>query len=163
MTLVEGFIPGALGRIVELHARYYALEWSFGTYFETKVASELSAFARRYDPATDLVLLALIDDVVHGSLVLDLNDPANQDQGAHLRWFISSDESRGTGLGGRMMQRAMTHVDAHADGRCWLTTFAGLAPARALYEKHGFAMVSEVEGQSYGISMREQTFKRHPE
>jgi len=160
MEIIEGFVPGAVGRIVELHARYYALEWSFGTFFETKVASELSEFARRYNADRDLVLLGVANDQVHASLILDMKDCADDRRGAHLRWFIASDEVRGTGIGGQMIARAMGHVDKYAGGRCWLTTFAGLMPARALYEKQGFHLVHENDASSYGTTVREQTFQR---
>ena len=162
MEFIEGFIPGSLGRIVELHARYYALEWSFGTFFETKVASELSEFAARYDPQKDLVLLVVKDDQIHASLIIDMNDPKRQDDSAHLRWFIVSDELRGEGIGRRLMTQAMAHVDQHAKGKCWLTTFAGLTPARALYEKHGFRLVREDDSHAYGVKVRAQVFERQP-
>ena len=37
-----GYVPGAIGRITELHATYYHEHWGFGRYFESKVATELS-------------------------------------------------------------------------------------------------------------------------
>ncbi len=48
-----GHVPGAIGRIVELHGRYYAREWRFGRYFEAKVASELGEFLARFDASRD--------------------------------------------------------------------------------------------------------------
>jgi len=43
-----GYIPGAIGRIVELHAIYYHKNWGFGQFFEAKVAGEMSEFIERY-------------------------------------------------------------------------------------------------------------------
>lgn len=34
------YLPGSVGRIVELHGRYYAENWRFGAFFEAKVASD---------------------------------------------------------------------------------------------------------------------------
>jgi hypothetical protein len=37
---LSGYIPGAIGRIVELHGRYYHEHWGFDLFFESKVATE---------------------------------------------------------------------------------------------------------------------------
>lgn len=49
MRIRKGYRPGAIGRVVELHGRYYSKYWNFGLFFETKVARELSEFMDRYD------------------------------------------------------------------------------------------------------------------
>jgi len=159
MDVSEEFAPGALGEIVALHSKFYALHWGFGLFFETKVARELSDFADRTSK-NDLVLIASDKDGVAASLILDLNDPISDDRGAHLRWFISSDRSRGTGIGRAFMERAVAHAEAHCKGRMWLTTFAGLKPARHLYEEFGFTLVSEEEGEAWGTRVQEQEFRR---
>ena len=43
-TIFTGYLPGAIGRIVELHANYYSLNWGFGLFFEARVAKEMSEF-----------------------------------------------------------------------------------------------------------------------
>lgn len=158
--IVEGWRPGALGFIIGEHGRYYAREWRFGPYFEAKVAAGLAEFTGRMAPATDRFFFAVDDaDRILGSLVLDLSDPIQPEGSAHLRWFILSDEARGQGLGETLMNAAMAHCDAHSRA-CWLTTFAGLDAARALYERHGFALEREEEAASWGTTVREQLFRR---
>ena len=157
--ITQGLVPGAIGTIVTLHAEYYARHWGFGTVFEAKVARELADFATRMK-ADDLVLLAGSGDRVTGSLILDLNDPESGPRGAHLRWFIIDPASHGEGLGRRMMAQAVSHIDEHADGQAWLTTFAGLDAARRLYEDFGFALVHEAEGDAWGSVVRQQEFRR---
>ncbi|MCO4823759.1 MAG: hypothetical protein KC451_02775, partial [Amylibacter sp.] len=98
MKIVEQFLPGSLGTIVALHGAHYARDWGFGTFFEAKVARELAQFAGRFR-ANDLVLLGVDEGGVAASLILDLNDPASGEWGAHLRWFIAADRCRGTGIG----------------------------------------------------------------
>jgi GNAT superfamily N-acetyltransferase len=160
MVIREGMVPGALGRIVQLHGTFYAREWGFGPYFEAKFASELAAFCQRQADPRDLVLLGFEQDELEASLILDLNDPESGGRGAHLRWFICSDHRRGSGVGRNLMQRAIKHVDLHADGKCWLTTFAGLDAARTIYEEFGFSLVEENPGESWGVTVSEQTFIR---
>lgn len=153
----DAYRPGALADIVGLHARYYSRHWGFGLAFETKVAAELAEFLARLDPARDLFLTAYHDGRVLGSVTVDV--AGGGPMGAHLRWFIVSDEARGTGLGGILLSRAMAFCDA-ASVPAWLTTFAGLDAARALYERHGFQLASESAVDQWSGGVREQLFQR---
>jgi hypothetical protein len=38
----QGWQPGALGRITEMHALYHAREHGFGAFFESRVAAGLT-------------------------------------------------------------------------------------------------------------------------
>jgi hypothetical protein len=40
----RGGVPGAIGRVVELHGTYDHACWKFGSFFEAKVAGELAEF-----------------------------------------------------------------------------------------------------------------------
>lgn len=159
MQIHAQFFPGAIGTIAALHGQHYAHHWGFGTYFEAKVAAELGGFAQRIT-ARDLVLLAKDDAGLIASLILDLNDPASGPRGAHLRWFITADRTRGTGIGRELLRRAMAHADQHCAGKVWLTTFQGLAPARHLYESMGFTLTHAAEGEAWGTRVTEQEFQR---
>lgn len=160
MDISEEFAPGALGEIVALHSKFYAVHWGFGLFFETKVARELADFADRATQ-NDLILIAQDKDGVAASLILDLNDPVSDERGAHLRWFICADQRRGTGIGRHFMERAVAHAEAYCKGRMWLTTFAGLKPARHLYEEFGFTLACEEEGKAWGTRVLEQEFRRY--
>lgn len=158
--LVEGWRPGALGFIIGEHGKYYARHWGFSAYFEAKVAAGVAEFTGRMEPSTDRFFLAVDDaERILGSLVLDLTDPAQPSGQAHLRWFILSVRARGQGLGEKLIANAMAHCDALSRA-CWLTTFAGLDAARALYERHGFMLEREEEAACWGTTVREQLFRR---
>lgn len=158
LTLHKGYLPGCIGRITELHARFYAAHTGFGLYFESKVARELAVFCERYDEARDGLWLALLDGQVEGAIVID-GVHADTD-GAHLRWFIASDRLRGSGAGSRLLTEAMAFCDARGYRRTYLWTFDGLQAARHLYEKHGFDLVQQQLGQQWGSEVREQRFER---
>jgi ribosomal protein S18 acetylase RimI-like enzyme len=165
LILAEGYRPGAIGRIVEMHAVYYARQWGLGAFLEAKVASEAAGFVDRYDPDTDLLLLALCGEIIAGSIIVDLNDPASKDvegsdRGAHIRWFILDNAIRGSGIGRQMMQRAADHIDRFAGGKAWLTTFAGLDAARRLYEDSGFRLFREARDDTWGDPVHEQLYLR---
>lgn len=159
MQIKTEFFPGAIGAIAKFHGEYYSKHWDFGVFFEAKVAEGLSSFALRKSEQ-DLVLLAVDDDGLAASLTLDLGDPESGDRGAHLRWFFAEDRCRGTGLGRQLMTRAMDHADRYVGGKAWLTTFAGLKPALALYEAFGFELAEEFDGATWGIGVQGQEFRR---
>jgi GNAT superfamily N-acetyltransferase len=159
--IVPAYRPGAIGRIVEMHAAYYARHAGFGLAFEAKVARELAAFLERLDPARDRIWLAMHDGRVEGSIVID--GIHADTEGAHLRWFIASDALRGSGAGKRLLGAALAFCDACRYPRTYLWTFAGLNPARHLYEKHGFRLVHQEPGSQWGTEVEEQRFERaHP-
>ncbi|MEM8975819.1 MAG: GNAT family N-acetyltransferase [Pseudomonadota bacterium] len=156
---LAGYLPGALAETVRLHMEYYAPQWNFGVAFETKVASEMAEFLGRLDADRDLFLTAHNDqgDML-GSITIDAEEVDSE--GAHLRWFITSDAARGTGLGRALMSRAIQFCDQCGYDRIYLTTFAGLEAARHLYESFGFVMVSESAVDQWQGGVREQRFER---
>lgn len=157
MEVMTGYIPGALGRIVELHGAYYGRHAGFGLYFESKVACELSEFVRRLESERDGLWLALSNGRIEGSIVID--GSCAEPNCAHLRWFIVSDVLRGQGLGNVLITAALDFCRAHAYTKVYLWTFEGLHAARHLYEKHGFRLTEQRRGQQWGKEVNEQRFE----
>ncbi len=155
--IVTGYVPGAIGDIAGLHARYYAKHWNFGLFFEAKVATEMAAFLRRMDPDRDGFWALSAGDRVAGGIVMD--GIHAEGEGAHLRWFIMADDMRGKGHGGRLLETAIAFSRSRGHGRIYLWTFAGLDPARHLYEKNGFRLAEERSGDQWGAVVTEQRFE----
>ena len=153
---LAGYVPGAIGRIAELHARYYSEEWDFGLYFEAKVAAELAAFLLRLDAARDGFWTVSLDGCVQGAIALDALEVKSK--GAHLRWFILSDALRGQGWGRRLLGQALELCRQRGYDRAYLWTFSGLEAARHLYEDAGFRLVEEREAEQWGKRMLEQRY-----
>lgn len=151
-----GYIPGLVGRVTELHARYYSAVWAFGSFFETKVASEMAAFISRYDPALDRVWSVLQNRRIYGSLSIDRS--GESEDTAHLRWFIMSEAHRGRGLGNELISRAMTFCRQQNYAKVYLWTFQGLDQAGHLYQKAGFELVEEFPGEQWGTPVTEQRY-----
>jgi GNAT superfamily N-acetyltransferase len=154
----SGYSVGCIGRITELHADFYAKLVGFGLPFEAKVARELAQFCENFDAKRDGLWLATVDGVIHGSIAID-GSHADTD-GAHLRWFITSDALRGQGMGSKLITRALDFCDTNGYMRVYLWTFDGLGTARHLYEKHGFHLAHEQVGTMWGGEVREQRFER---
>lgn len=156
---IGGYAPGALGRVVELHGRWYARHWNFGAHFECLVARGLADFIAAFDAARDGFWVARSgaapDGAIEGSVSLV---GARGAQPARLRWFILDEAAQGRGVGSRLMLTAMDFCRTAGYRHVYLTTFAGLHAARALYEKHGFALTHESEDRTWGVPVTEQRF-----
>ncbi|WP_050468607.1 bifunctional helix-turn-helix transcriptional regulator/GNAT family N-acetyltransferase [Herbaspirillum chlorophenolicum] len=152
----QAYVPGCIGDIASLHARYYAQAAGFGVFFEHKVGSELGAFAQALPaPGKDL-WLHVENGRTLASIAID-GDPASGV--AHLRWFIVDDSLRGSGIGSALLERALAFADAHAF-ETYLWTFQGLHAARHLYEAAGFTLAEESPGEQWGSRVVEQRFVR---
>lgn len=157
ITIVQGYTPGSIGRVAELHGTYYHANWRFGLFFEAKVASELSEFLKRYDGNRDGFWTVSVAGRVEGAITID--GLHHESEGAHLRWFILSDALRGQGAGNQLIDTAMRFCRDKGYARVYLWTFEGLGAARHLYEKAGFRLVEEHRGTQWGTEVREQRFE----
>ncbi len=158
MTAPAAYRPGAIAEIVRLHADYYGRDWDFGLAFEAKVARELAGFLTGFRPGVDHFAAEWAADGRMAGTV-SLEGPTQADTMGHLRWFIVAAEARGSGLGRRLLGRALDHADALGFD-VYLTTFDGLGPARRLYEQAGFVLVAENGDDRWQGGVREQRFER---
>ena len=152
--LSEGYISGLIGRVAELHATYYSENWGFGMTFEAKVASDFSQFMEDYNQQTDFTLSVLVVGVIEASI--SINGVVNNV--AHLRWFVVSEKLRGNGVGNTLIQKAIKFCECTKFQGIYLWTFEGLGSARHLYEKYGFNLIEEKQGNQWGSFVTEQKF-----
>jgi GNAT superfamily N-acetyltransferase len=122
------------------------------------VATELSEFLNRFDPAHDGFWLARAEGQIVGGLAID--GSAAETTGARLRWFILDPAYQSQGVGNLLMRTAMQFCEQASFKRVYLTTFAGLDAARHLYEKWGFRLCEEEQDTHWGKSVMEQVFER---
>ena len=155
---ISGYIPGAIGRVIELHGTYYHTHWGFGAFFETLVAKEMAEFLKDFDETRDGFWIATVDGQVAGSISICGQEADTN--GARLRWFIVDPNYQGHGAGKRLMEEAIGFCLHKNFKRIYLTTFAGLDAARHLYEKWGFTLYEEHEGDHWGTKVTEQAFER---
>ncbi len=157
LSIVSEYLPGSIGRIADLHGTYYHEYWGFGLFFEAKVATELSAFLKRFDEKCDGIWLATANGRVEGSLIIDGIEAENI--GAHLRWFILSDVLQNQGMGRKLITQALDFCTAKDYSKTYLWTFKGLDAARHLYETAGFKLKKEQRGVQWGREVTEQYFE----
>ncbi|KUO53503.1 MAG: hypothetical protein APF76_11880 [Desulfitibacter sp. BRH_c19] len=153
---IIGYTPGVIGRVSELHAKYYAENWNFGHFFEGKVASELSRFVNNYNNSRDRIWSLVLDGSIEGSITID--GSSEKENIAHLRWFIISEKLRGKGAGNFLMEQALSFCkDAEFEG-VYLWTFQGLSSSGHIYEKFEFQLTEERPGDQWGTTVIEQRF-----
>lgn len=158
-----GYVPGALGRVIELHELYYSEYWDLDYAFSREVAVELADFLGRYDEADNRIWLVMSDpdeageSEILGALVVDGGHA--DDEGARLRWVILAPEFHGQGLGRELMDRAMAFCADCGFTRVYLWTYEGLDAARHLYETHGFTLVEEDTRHDWGPEITYQKFE----
>jgi len=153
---IAGYVPGCIGRVVQMHGAYYAKNWRLGPVFEAQVARELGELMERFDPRRDGFWVALDAETVAGAIAIDGRGAPDT---ARLRFFIVDEGRRGAGLGERLMRAALGHCRDARFGNVFLTTFAGLDAARKLYERHGFVLADQRADASWGVEVQAQRFE----
>lgn len=155
--ITRGYVPGCIGRVAELHGTYYHANWDFGAFFEARVAADMAEFMGRYDERRDGLWTVSPADRVEAAIAIDASHADTQ--GAHLRWFIVSDALRGSGVGRRLIDTAITHCRTMGYPKIYLWTFEGLSAARHLYEKSGFSLASQEPDMQWGVEVIGQRFE----
>lgn len=156
--IAQGYRPGVIGRITEMHAEYYSEYAGFGQYFESRVAAGLAEFTGRLSHPGNKLFSCLDNGRIVGSIAVDGEDLG--DGIAHLRWFIIDNGYRGRGLGGALLSEALAFCDGSGFSATKLWTFSTLIAARRLYEYSGFVLEQEYPGTQWGEQVREQIFTR---
>ena len=156
ISLYKGYLPGSIGRVIELHGKYYADNWNFAAYFEGTIATAMEEFIARYDSSRDAIWMVLKNGRVEGSITID--GIHADSEGAHLRWFIISDDLRGKGYGKQLLNHAIQFCKERDYASIYLRTFEGLHAARKLYEQAGFRLVHQEVGERWGPSVTVQEF-----
>ena len=157
VSITKGYIPGAIGRVSELNGRYYHDNWGLGQFFEAMVATDLSEFLKRYDTLRDGFWTASSRGRVEAHITID--GVNSETKGAHLRYFIVSDELRGMGIGRELITRAVAFCRKAGHCKVYLWTFEGLHTAHHLYEGAGFRLIEMQRGSRWGAELTEQRFE----
>ncbi|MBI5593253.1 MAG: GNAT family N-acetyltransferase [Deltaproteobacteria bacterium] len=145
----QGYEPGLIGRVGELHGRYYAAAWGSGAPFEILVTRELCDFIADYDPKSDLVLSAHINGMLVGSISIVGRNPGPD--GAQLRFFIVDPAYHGRGAGKLLLATALDWCLDHDIHSVFLWTVDHLHQSRKLYEKAGFRVIERCPDDRYTI------------
>jgi N-acetylglutamate synthase-like GNAT family acetyltransferase len=158
LRLITHFEPGDIGEIIALHGKHYYEEFGFGLGFEKYVARTFAEFVCQFQENTDRIWIAKAGNEVKGCIALVHRDA----QTAQLRYFITSPDYRGKGLGKRLFLLCMDRIRMGGYSQAYLWTSANLTTAASLYLKAGFRKTEERKSTNFGVPMLEQKYTWQP-
>ena len=153
VTIRDILEPGDLGYMIYMHGKYYALEEGYSLEFEGYVARTFYEFTQQYNPEHDKVWLALYD----GEIVASIAILRRSSEEAQLRWFLVHPAFRGTGIGKKLFEMALTYCKTRFQ-RVYLMTADTQHKAIAMYKKAGFKLTSSVSADQWGKRLCEERY-----
>lgn len=138
--------PGDLGWVVQSHGALYAQEYAWDEHFEALVAEIVARFVRRHDPKRQRCWVAERDGRNVGCVFCAKKSTSV----AQLRLLLVEPESRGMGIGARLVTECVHFAKAAGYRKLVLWTNDVLHAARQIYEKAGFRLVRQETHHSFG-------------
>lgn len=157
LRIETGYIPGTIGRIAELSVISMA-QFGFATAFEARVARDAAAFCERQPSPRCGLWRAMDGGRIMGTLAMDGEDLG--DGLCHLRWFMLDAACHGQGIGTALLHKACAFADAGGFAETHLWTIRGLDAAAVLYERAGFTLAEEWQGDQWGMTVAERRYVR---
>ena len=143
----RGYEPGLIGRVGELHGRYYAAAWGVRAAFEILMTREFCDFVEHYESDRDTVLSAHMGGELIGSISI-IGGRQSTDN-AQLRFFIVDPEYQGHGVGKALLAAALEWCRKRGFREVFLWTVDHLPQSRHLYEKAGFRVTMRCTDDRY--------------
>lgn len=154
LTIRHDLRPGDLGRVTAIHGELYAAEYGFSHVFEAYVAETLAEFGKNYEPGRDRLWLVERE----GRLVASIGIVGRADGAAQLRWLLVAPEARGSGLGRRLVEEALTFCREAGYRAVYLWTVHLLPTAASLYTSFGFEKTESLPPADWGATVIEERY-----
>lgn len=145
---------GDIGRLIELHGELYAGEFGWDWTFEAYAAETFGRLAHQWNPARERIWIAEQSGRIVGCIgILGIDHDV-----AQLRWFLVRPEMRGSGLGRRLIEDALTFCRSVGYTHVFLWTMASLAAAAHLYRWYGFEVTHQETVERWGAVLTEERY-----
>ena len=129
--------PGDLGWVVERHGARYAAEHGWDATFEALVARVVADFGERVDSRRQAAWIAELDGERVGCIFCTASDAPDT---AQLRLLLVEPQSRGAGVGTRLVDECLRFARRSGYRRILLWTTDVQREARRIYQRQGFRL-----------------------
>jgi GNAT superfamily N-acetyltransferase len=147
--------PGDMGWIVHRQAILYDEEYGWDETYEALAAEIVAQFIRNYDPKRERCWIAEKDGARVGAVFV----AKASDEVAKLRLLHVESETRGLGIGKRLVEECVRFARQTGYQKMTLWTQSILHAARHLYEQAGFHVVQEEQHHSFGKDLTAETWE----
>jgi DNA-binding MarR family transcriptional regulator/GNAT superfamily N-acetyltransferase len=152
----EASEPGDYGWIVQRHGELYAAEYGWGPDFEGLVARIVADHLAEPDRGRVRAWIAERDGRRIGCVSCARRDAGT----AQLRVLLVEPESRGQGLGARLVDECLAFARSVGYRRIALLTYDALGDARRIYQRAGFTLTEERPEHAFGHDLVAQVWSR---
>ncbi|MEV5573347.1 bifunctional helix-turn-helix transcriptional regulator/GNAT family N-acetyltransferase [Spirillospora sp. NPDC052269] len=148
--------PGDLGWVVQRNGELYASECGWDSSYEALVARVAAEYVEQHDPERENAWIAELGGRRVGSVFCVRRDATT----AQLRLLIVEPDTRGAGVGGRLVDACVRFAAASGYERMVLWTTALQEPARRIYARAGFELVDKEEpSDRFGGTVHGETWE----
>ncbi|MFC5185727.1 bifunctional helix-turn-helix transcriptional regulator/GNAT family N-acetyltransferase [Actinomadura harenae] len=148
--------PGDLGWVVQRNGELYAAECGWDSGYEALVARVVAEYVEGHDPECEDAWIAELGGRRVGSVFCVRRDATT----AQLRLLIVEPDTRGAGVGGRLVDECVRFAAACGYQRLTLWTTALQEPARRIYARAGFELVDKEDpSERFGDTVHGETWE----
>jgi DNA-binding MarR family transcriptional regulator/GNAT superfamily N-acetyltransferase len=153
--LIRPHEPGDLGWIVERQAVLYVEEYGWDGTYEALAAEIVAAFVKNFDPQRERCWIAEKDGERVGAVLV----AKESGEIARLRLLHVEPQTRGLGIGKRLVEECVRFARKSGYRRITLWTQSILRSARHIYQQQGFHLVREEPHHSFGKDLVGETWE----
>jgi len=144
--------PGDIGYVIYRHGVLYAQEYGFDESFDLYVGKPIVRFAENFDPGKENLWMAEAGSKIVGTVAV-----VNAGDGlAQLRWLLVEPETRGRGVGKKLVAEGIQFCRRKGYREIFLWTIDYLAAARKIYADAGFEKTGAKTSRVWGQDLTEE-------